>query len=248
MLNEHNNIIDVILYPACFINDLALGTILFGTCFSINYFSCENIYFYKGRHTGHLPFEFKLNMIGHIFKNNEIKQYAYTKKCLILGLPIYKESYEEALSCITTLPYNVYAIQEASLQYIIGIHLIKTEIKKEAVFKIKAEVHPDIYNLYCWGKDTPYGHAIIPSYKSSVMMNGIFRHIKENKNLDLLEESDDEEEFENINENKFVDLEKTLIMKCVYNKKFRKWQPIEVINANKVKLITYKELQYLEKS
>ena len=35
-------------------------------------------------------------------------------------------------------------------------------------------------------------------------MNSLFRNIKENGNLDLLEESDDEEEFENIALDKFV--------------------------------------------
>ena len=34
--------------------------------------------------------------------------------------------------------------------------------------------------------------------KQVLMMNSLFRTIKENNNLDLLEESDDEEEFENI--------------------------------------------------
>ena len=35
-------------------------------------------------------------------------------------------------------------------------------------------------------------------------MNNIFRNIKENTNLDALEESDDEEEFENISLDKYV--------------------------------------------
>ena len=78
------------------------------------------------------------------------------------------------------------------------------------------------------------------------MMNGLFRTIKENANLDRLEESDDDEEFENTNEDKFVNLGKSLIMKCVYNRKFRKWQPTEII-ANKVKLTTRREAEMLEK-
>ena len=77
-------------------------------------------------------------------------------------------------------------------------------------------------------------------------MNNIFRNIKENKNLDLLEESDNEEEFENINIDKFVDINKIIIMRCVYNRRFKKWEPMEEINekyVNKIKLITQKELQ-----
>jgi superfamily II DNA/RNA helicase len=40
-----------------------------------------------------------------------------------------------------------------------------------------------------------YDVAFIPDYSTSVMMNKLFRNIKENQNLDALEESDDEEEF-----------------------------------------------------
>jgi hypothetical protein len=77
-------------------------------------------------------------------------------------------------------------------------------------------------------------------------MNNLFRNIKENKNLDLLEESDDEEDFENISDDKYVDLNKSCYMKCIYNKKFRKWEPIQII-TNKIKLITYKDAQFIEK-
>ena len=58
-------------------------------------------------------------------------------------------------------------------------------------------------------------------------MNGIFRNIKENKNLDCIEESDDEDEFNDDSDNKFTDINKTLVFKCKYNKKFKKWVPIQ---------------------
>ena len=60
-------------------------------------------------------------------------------------------------------------------------------------------------------------------------MNGLFRTIKENTNLDFLEESDDEDEFENIQLDKFVNLDKMVLMECVYLKRFQKWQPNKVI-------------------
>ena len=40
------------------------------------------------------------------------------------------------------------------------------------------------------------GIAAIPDYKTSVLLNKVFRNIKENDNLDALEESDNEDEFE----------------------------------------------------
>ena len=112
-------------------------------------------------------------------------------------------------------------------------------------FKIKAGLAADIYHLYT-ADDTFYATAAVPSYKASVMLNGLFRKIKENTNLDLLEESDEEEEFENTQMDKFVDLEKSVVMECVYLKKFRKWQPLKVITLPHVKLMTKKEAQQIE--
>jgi len=66
-------------------------------------------------------------------------------------------------------------------------------------------------------------------------MNSIFRNIKENGRLDAIEESDDEEEFEDIREDRFVDLEKEVIMEFVFLPKFRKWSPVRVVdNSHKI--------------
>ena len=66
-------------------------------------------------------------------------------------------------------------------------------------------------------------------------MNNLFRNIKENANIDYIEESEDEEEFENTAEDKYVDLIKTYNIECVFNIKFKKWVPIRVIHEpNKV--------------
>ena len=52
--------------------------------------------------------------------------------------------------------------------------------------------------------------------------------IKENKNLDALEESDDEDEFEDIRPEKYVHLNRIYNMLCVYNRKFARWQPLKI--------------------
>ena len=68
-----------------------------------------------------------------------------------------------------------------------------------------------------------HSKALVKTYKISVLLNSLFRNIKENQCLDALEESDDEEEFENISLDKYVDLNKKYIMKCEYNFSFKKW-------------------------
>jgi hypothetical protein len=305
---------EVELYQLCFSNEIAYGTLIYGTVFLVNnmkHFTFENILYYKGNNTENYTFNQQMNVFSNIFKNKEITQTIYTKKFIVVGMPVMCNNYEEALNIKSTLPYSVYAFNIYSLNSYIGILVIKNELgkqeiyknelgkqevyknelckqevyknelvkpdvykrevyknelgkrevyknevvkpdvyKREVFFKVKATVDADIYNLYCANNftntETLYGVAMIQSYKTSVMMNSLFRNIKENSNLDLLEESDSEEEFENIDDCKFVDINKTLIMKCIYMPKFRKWQPISVTNDN-VKIVTYKDAQYLEK-
>jgi hypothetical protein len=103
----------------------------------------------------------------------------------------------------------------------------------EVVFLVKPDIQNDIYYLYCLdqnSKEEQHSTAHIPDYNTSVMMNKLFRIIKENTNLDALEESDDEEEFENEDISKFVYLDKSHKMICQFNHKFKKWTPIKLAN------------------
>jgi hypothetical protein len=112
---------------------------------------------------------------------------------------------------------------------------INNNNKKYKIFIVSADIQNDIYNLVDPDNSSSYTIAnkliaSIPDYKTSVFMNALFRNIKENRSLDALEESDDEDEFENTNIDKFVDLTKKIKMKCIFNYKFKKWTPIECVN------------------
>lgn len=109
----------------------------------------------------------------------------------------------------------------------------KPQYKYKTVFIVKAEPQYDIYNLYAYGKNKQmifYNIAYIPNYKTSVFMNNLFRNIKENKNLDYIEESDDEEDFQNVDEYKYVDVKKQLLIECAFHPKFKKWIPLRVVD------------------
>ena len=86
-----------------------------------------------------------------------------------------------------------------------------------------------------------YNVAYIPNIKSSFFMNSLFRNIRENKNIDYIEESDDESDFQNINEDKYVSLDKMLNMECVFNTKFKRWVPLRVVD-NYVKIVHISKL------
>ncbi len=109
----------------------------------------------------------------------------------------------------------------------------QVKTKRDIIYKVKPTIQPDIYFLY--EKEKVKGLlkyvdvAYIPDYKTSVMMNKLFRNIKENYNLDALEESDNEDEFENPNEDKYVYLEREYDMVCSYNNKFKRWMPYKLL-------------------
>jgi len=63
-------------------------------------------------------------------------------------------------------------------------------------------------------------------------MNKLFRKIKENDNLDAIEESDNEEEFQNNKEDKYVYLDRSFKMNCEFNNKFKRWMPISLASRN----------------
>ena len=111
----------------------------------------------------------------------------------------------------------------------------KPQYKRVTIFEIKADLQNDIYHLYAFGKNAERiycGIAYIPNYKTSCYMNSLFRNIKENRHLDSLEESDDEEEFQNMNEDKFVDLDKRHSIECIYSHKFRRWIPNNISHGH----------------
>ena len=131
------------------------------------------------------------------------------------------------------LPFDKFTINSENNEII--NRDIKTQQLKNfnetIVFEIKPDIQNDIYHLYC-SKNEYYGIACIPDFKTSVMMNKLFRKIKENDDLDKLEESDDEDEFENPNVDKFVYLDNLYKFECQFNKRFKKWVPCKLVNNN----------------
>jgi len=122
---------------------------------------------------------------------------------------------------------------EKSSEYIEPVKQKQVSNEIYKVFFIKPDLQNDIYYLY-HNTTTNFDViskeiAHIPDYKTSVLMNKLFRNIKENSNLDSLEESDEEDEFENIQIDKFVDLNKIIKMRCIFNYKFKKWVPISIV-------------------
>jgi hypothetical protein len=104
-----------------------------------------------------------------------------------------------------------------------------------AVFAVSAAPQYDIYYLHAYkNAQQPREKvdvACIMTMKTSVFMNHLFRRIRENVDLSLVEDTEDEADFENQDENKYTDLNKMILMECEYNPKYKKWTPCKVVSA-----------------
>ena len=286
-LKENKQVYDIKIINCCFNSSLSYGTIFYGTVFNHlgnNFFSIEDIFFYKGVNVSNYIWMKKLDLFVQVM-NIDIQQVAYNISFIVFGLPLLSSNFDELVNEISKINYKIKCIQFRNYsnknvsQYLEFISInkfvqditykpsqpqaivvkkvtnsnvnsdSKNDSKRErlAVFQIKPEIQNDIYYLYCYDNISQtlvhYNIAHIPDFKTSVMMNKLFRNIKENTNLDLLEESDNEDEFENEKEDRFVYLDRDFNMLCSYNYKFKKWVPLKLADKN-MKIISLEKVSY----
>lgn len=221
---------DVMIYTTCFADELALGTILRGTLFKVKgriHFACQDISYYEGNDVTNESFEQRLALMTKMFQT-QLKRSALCNN-LTIGVVVMTKTLEEAQRHIEAVPYPIYGIRYIDRNgESKGLLPIKERLVREAIFKVRADIKDDIYHLFDAREQSEPLTAAVPSYKRSVALNSIFRHIKENKNLDALEESDDETEFEDVRDDRHVNLQKAVFMRCIYHKRFNKWEPVEI--------------------
>ena len=253
--NRNTQQIKNITLVNCYLpNSSCNETILYGTLFKHNdnlFFSVENLYMDKGQNVSKIDINSKINKICNLLKKQ--KSYNNDKNSVIFGLPVIATSNEDFIKKIELIKYKLSSVQYFTAnssvlnitidEYMANNNnnnnnnntvLVNNKINKpfisnqpSKIFLIKPDIVNDIYYLYTLN-NVYIGIACIPDYKTSVMMNSLFRNIKENNDLDALEESDDEEEFENQQIDKFVFLDKSYKMSCIFNNKFKKCTPIKI--------------------
>lgn len=221
-------------------------------------FAIEDVLFYKGDDISEETWLEKMELFRQLMKF-DIKQVVYDKSYLLFGLPIMNTNVNDLIKEIQHVPdYSVTKLcfremdmdnlslsmkiqRDEQGQYCLrnynhNINSSNTNsnnneshFKKMRTFMVKPSIQSDIYYLHDYIDHRFIDLAFIPDYKTSVMMNQLFRDIKENVHLDALEESDNEDEFENIDEDRFVHLERKIPMQCTFHAKFKKWIPLRVI-------------------
>jgi hypothetical protein len=219
---ERDTINDISIVSCSFCPTL-IGTILSGTIVKNDkkrLIVLDDVYFYKNRHVSFMVPTEKLRILGDLFLERKIVNVIEFKTQFMIA-QIGQNVAAAAIYCVQyrkdAQNYTNVLVKNVSLS---------TTTKK--VFKVIAETQNDIYTLYD-ENEVDCGLACIPTYEVSKMMNALFRNIKENRNLDALEESD-EDEFENVSVDKFItDKSRIIKMECEYVPRFKRWQPIKQV-------------------
>ena len=244
---KSNNIRNIEIRHACFHETLCIGTVLHGVLVKRKgqqFCVVDDIYFYKGTFVGLRSSQIKLEYLEHFF--SEIRIVHYSQCFIVFALAIMNTSKSALLNRIEHSGYVPYCIQYRNLEKLAPYLNERYVVDKSVVLLIRPDFKNDIYNYFCTRNKTACADGIlnIPDYKTSVMMNSLFRKIKENSNLDMLEESDSEDEFENVSEDKYI-INKELYMVCSFNSYIKRWQPVKLSNSST--LTSREMLRYLEK-
>ena len=233
-LDRKQQITEMIEYPILNSLDLfhGIGTIIYGTLFTIpslptTFFTMENIYYNNGMNITNQNWIQKL-LLSKTWLENHIQHIISSEICI--GLPIVSYSEFHFQKSIHQCPYLIQHIEYRKYnQYNLSFINKPTHLQNNmtSTFRVMSGIEDDIYYLYF--KNLKQSSPLIiniPNYETSIWMNQLFRHIKENDNLDLLEESDDEDEFQNQHPDKYLVQDKMFWIDCYYNGHLKRWIPI----------------------
>jgi hypothetical protein len=205
------------------------GTILYGTFLNhnnTNYFNVENIYYYKNKNVSKHSWNQKFFILNELFRDY-VKQISYNRNDMILLHCLTHKIPYDVVSLRKQVPYNIYCTQYLSSNPSKISFKVETDTKysiPEKTYNIRASLNHDDYDIYDIKTQKYIGKLHVPDFKTSVYLNGIFRNIRENVDLDLLEESDTEEDFQDISLDKYVNLKHSKNMTCAFDNDMQLWK------------------------
>ena len=160
-----------------------------------------------------------------IFFKQNIRCATFNNALYSLSAPMIFSTYDEAVRACSKCAYKAFSVihvyDNVSRQNILQpVHIREIHFDKtHTPMLVEASAPSDHYKIYA-DNGAFVDYAFVPDYKTSVMLNKIFRNVRENDNLDLVEESDDEDAADTIVNRSRVQ------MKCAYNSLFNKWTPV----------------------
>jgi hypothetical protein len=206
------------------------GTILHAIAVMIDdicFFVFDDIYFKSNKFVAHFNWYVKFQIIHRMLNLN---QFGVSSKCAF-GIPAIEQKEHLIFEKKNDLPYIVKEIRYMR-QSDVDVYAVRNTpsyIPIYGNFIIQAEFEPDIYTVYAKNGKLllkKIGIARVSSTETIELLNSIF---KKNQKI-CQEESDDEDIFENINADKYIDTQKKVLMKCEYNTAFKKWTPISILS------------------
>ena len=148
-----------------------------------------------------------------------------TKTCPFTNWPVPKSQNHTQTSKNTLLENEIVILKPAFKNW------RKEQYQMDTVFSVQADPADDIYRLYTFGPNRQllfYDFCMIQDYETSKKMNSLFRHVRENQNLDWIEESDDDDSINDDDTTKPTITEQPRLMVCRFHPKFRKWTPLHL--------------------
>lgn len=200
-------------------------------------FVIDDVILYKGLPVYKKNLNEKIKLFYDFFKYNfENPKHCFTNNELYCAMCYFDRNIQNIYSIMNTRDFFDYTIYKIlfilkdnsyfSLHYThfnyIQMNTLKQREEKKCI--IKGTIHFDIYKVFEYANNKDLGILHIPTYTTSVYLNTIFRNIRENMNIDYIEESEDEDEFEYDSISKHVNLNKSIIVDCVYNHSMKKYE------------------------
>lgn len=209
------------------------NSIVYGTLIN-NKFIIEDIMYYKNHYVYDESFQNKCKKYFKLFFVNE--QY----DCPPMGI----RSFVQFKIIPFEVNYSLVSFKQMNIQFpiyeIIQVKHNKMErfnlFHKCFTFKCLPSLKNDIYNLYVYCNDKRdfvfYDTALVNDFYTSKFMNSLFGlNQKENKSIDNIEMSDSEDEDDEddiiYQKSKIINDNNGVFVKCYYNKKFKRWKPME---------------------
>lgn len=233
---------------ASFDDEIAYGSVFSGVLISHRgnksatdqrIFCVDSISYYKGVFVKNNNYQKKLHILSRVFNKPELSNVS-ADKTLKFAMPIFCKTFHEAQAYMGKLPYKTQGVRLFNFKDkdpLGDVTLLASELEQQTfVFSVRPNQEPDSYSLFGIDKATRQrkyaGKAIVCSYEQSKKLNSLFRVIRENDDIDLIEESEDEDTFEDIDERKFIKRHANIKMYCKLNAKFRKYELLSVAPLN----------------
>ena len=212
---------------------IAAGTIVSGVAVLVKsrtFFCITDVHQYGGKMLTDYDWATRSSCISALL--SRLNPYNYTDQFVTFSAPVSATTYKELSPKIKELPYDTADIRYTAKGWGPGKIRLFSKPKPSAeelmqVFTVIPHVEQDVYELKCLASSLNIRYAAVQTFAESIVLNKLFRRIRENDDIDLAEMSEDEGDFENVDPRKFVQ-SRSLRMECMYVKRLRKWRPLKV--------------------